>query len=115
MVSDYKLLATMSVLPLADQKFVRQQLAVLPARLNQAKERETAEMMGKLKEVSDSVVFSLYSDWSCSVSSLTDFRFYFSLEMESSSRSVFQQTCSSFRRTKLRADTTCPLGMVHEC
>ena len=50
---DYKDLAQMSVLPPADQRFVRQQLAALPARINEAREREMGEMVGKLKEVSD--------------------------------------------------------------
>ncbi len=48
---DYRELATMSDLPSQDKKVVHQALSVLPARINQAKEKELGDMMGKLKEV----------------------------------------------------------------
>jgi len=41
----------MSDLPSQDKKVVYQALSVLPARINQAKEKELGDMMGKLKEV----------------------------------------------------------------
>ena len=49
---DYKLLSGMKSLGPADRKMVAQQLKVLPARTKAAQEKETAEMWGKLKEVS---------------------------------------------------------------
>lgn len=59
------------ILPPADQRFVRQQLATLPARVSFAKEKETAEMMGKLKDVSVLLSFlsflSLSSLLACTV------------------------------------------------
>lgn len=41
----------MPELPPQDKKVVQQALSTLPARTSQAKDREMAEMMGKLKEV----------------------------------------------------------------
>ena len=41
----------MPSLPPQDKKIVQQALSTLPARINQAKEKEMGEMMGKLKEV----------------------------------------------------------------
>ena len=38
-------------LPPQDRKIVQKALSTLPARINQAKENEMGEMMGKLKEV----------------------------------------------------------------
>lgn len=49
---DYKVLAAMDKLPPDDRRIVQKALRELPARINQAKEKETAEMMGKLKDVS---------------------------------------------------------------
>lgn len=49
---DYKVLAAMEKLPPDDKHIVQKALRELPARINQAKEKETAEMMGKLKDVS---------------------------------------------------------------
>lgn len=49
---DYKALAGMDNLPTDDRKVVQKALRELPARINAARERETAEMMGKLKDVS---------------------------------------------------------------
>ena len=51
-VIDYKVLSTMNMLSPADKKLVQKQLSILPARIKVAQEKETAEMMGKLKEVS---------------------------------------------------------------
>lgn len=50
---DYKLLAKMDNVSPGDRRLVQQQLKVLPARVNEAKEKETAEMWGKLKDVSE--------------------------------------------------------------
>lgn len=50
---DYKLLAKMDNVSPGDRKLVQQQLRALPARVNEAKEKETAEMWGKLKDVSE--------------------------------------------------------------
>lgn len=49
---DYKELMKMGNLPPGDEKVVRNALRSLPARINQAKDNEMAEMMGKLKDVS---------------------------------------------------------------
>lgn len=49
---DYKQLASMSNLGLADKKLVRKQLRDLPARTKAAQEKEMGEMWGKLKDVS---------------------------------------------------------------
>lgn len=50
---DYKLLAKMDNVSPGDRKLVQQQLRALPARVSEAKEKETAEMWGKLKDVSE--------------------------------------------------------------
>lgn len=50
---DYKLLSKMDNVSPGDRKLVQQQLKALPARVNEAKEKETAEMWGKLKDVSE--------------------------------------------------------------
>lgn len=49
---DYKELIKLDNLPPGDGKVVRDALRSLPARINQAKDNEMAEMMGKLKDVS---------------------------------------------------------------
>lgn len=49
---DYKTLAKMDNVTPGDRKLVAAQLRTLPARTKAAQERETAEMWGKLKEVS---------------------------------------------------------------
>lgn len=41
----------MADLPPQDKKVVQQALSALPARINQAKDKELGDMMGKLKEV----------------------------------------------------------------
>lgn len=41
----------MSDLPPQDKEVVHQALSALPARINQAKDKELGDMMGKLKEV----------------------------------------------------------------
>ena len=48
---DYKELAKMTSLPPQDKRVVQRALASLPPRLEQAKQTEMGEMMGKLKEV----------------------------------------------------------------
>ncbi|KAH6662911.1 hypothetical protein F5X68DRAFT_218334 [Plectosphaerella plurivora] len=61
---DYKLLATMKNLAPADARIVRAQLAVLPPRVKEAQETETAEMWGKLKELGNGMLkpFGLSTD-----------------------------------------------------
>lgn len=49
---DYKALSKMTNLAPADRKIVQTQLRVLPPRTKAAQEKETAEMWGKLKDVS---------------------------------------------------------------
>lgn len=49
---DYKELSRMPNLPAQDMKVVRGAIASLPSRINAAKDKEMAEMMGKLKGVS---------------------------------------------------------------
>lgn len=51
---DYKTLAAMDNLPPDDKRVVLKALRELPARINQAREKEMSEMMGKLKDVSQS-------------------------------------------------------------
>lgn len=50
---DYKALAKMDNVGPGDRRIVAAQLRALPPRVKAAQERETAEMWGKLKEVSD--------------------------------------------------------------
>lgn len=49
---DYKVLGSMDNLPVDDRKVVQKALRELPARINTAREKEMADMMGKLKDVS---------------------------------------------------------------
>jgi len=49
---DYKELAAMDNLPPSDMKIVQKALRELPDKINKAREKEMAEMMSKLKEVS---------------------------------------------------------------
>lgn len=49
---DYKTLAAMETLPPEDRRIVQKALRELPERINGAREKEMADMMGKLKEVS---------------------------------------------------------------
>jgi tetratricopeptide (TPR) repeat protein len=49
---DYKEVLGLQIVPKADERFIQQQLTLLPLEINAAKEKEMAEMMGKLKEVS---------------------------------------------------------------
>lgn len=50
---DYKTLAKMDNVTASDRKMIQQQLRTLPAKVKQAQEKETGEMWGKLKDVSD--------------------------------------------------------------
>ncbi|KAE8145695.1 putative tetratricopeptide repeat protein 1 [Aspergillus avenaceus] len=61
---DYKLLAAMENLPPDDKCIVQKALRELPARINQAKENEMAEMMGKLKDLGNGILkpFGLSTD-----------------------------------------------------
>ncbi len=66
-LEDYKLLSTpeyLPSLPLSDQRTVRQGLVELPGRVNEAKEKEVGEMMGKLKELGNGLLkpFGLSTD-----------------------------------------------------
>lgn len=57
---DYKELTSMSTLPPDDKRIVQKALRELPAKINQAKDKEMADMMGKLKDVSSNAVSSSY-------------------------------------------------------
>ncbi|RMJ26493.1 Tetratricopeptide repeat protein 1 [Aspergillus sp. HF37] len=61
---DYKALAAMENLSPDDRKIVQKALRELPARINTAREKETAEMMGKLKELGNGILkpFGLSTD-----------------------------------------------------
>jgi hypothetical protein len=48
---DYRLLSVMSNLSVADRKIVKSQLQALPGRTKAAQEKETAEMLAKVKDV----------------------------------------------------------------
>lgn len=56
---DYRELAAVDYLPPDDKRIVQKALRQLPARINEAKEKEVGEMMGKLKDVSHSWLASL--------------------------------------------------------
>lgn len=56
---DYRELAAMDYLPPDDKRIVQKALRQLPARINEAKEKEVGEMMGKLKDVSHCWLASL--------------------------------------------------------
>lgn len=53
---DYKELASMSTLPPDDKRIVQKALRELPPKINEAKDNEMADMMGKLKDVSLSFI-----------------------------------------------------------
>lgn len=53
---DYKELASMDNLPPQDQKVVQRGLRELPPRIQAARDNEMGEMMGKLKDVSISLI-----------------------------------------------------------
>lgn len=61
---DYKALSQMTTLPPQDRKIVQKALADLPPRINQAKDKELGDMMGKLKEVGNGLLkpFGLSTD-----------------------------------------------------
>lgn len=63
---DYRELASMDTLPPDDRRIVQKALRELPAKINQAKDKEMADMMGKLKDVSSTVIFPFEAkaDWS---------------------------------------------------
>ncbi|RMZ77675.1 hypothetical protein DV738_g4282, partial [Chaetothyriales sp. CBS 135597] len=66
-LEDYQLLASpeyFNTLPTTDQRTVRQALVTLPPRVNEAKDREVGEMMGKLKELGNGILrpFGLSTD-----------------------------------------------------
>lgn len=92
---DYKELSTMDNLPAQDRKFVQKALRELPPRIHVAREKEMAEMMGKLKEVSlcpeNALALAKICSWA----------------MASSSRLAFRQTISSLSRMRKRVVTVC--------
>lgn len=55
-VADYRYLATVPDLAPLDRKAVQKALRELPPRLNTAKDKEMAEMMGKLKGLGNSIL-----------------------------------------------------------
>ncbi|RMD45088.1 hypothetical protein DV735_g176, partial [Chaetothyriales sp. CBS 134920] len=66
-LEDYQLLAGpeyFNTLPATDQRTVRQALVTLPPRVNEAKDGEVGEMMGKLKELGNGILrpFGLSTD-----------------------------------------------------
>ena len=66
-LSDYTTLsepAYFTTLPLSDQRTVRMALASLPPRVNEAKDKEMKEMMGKLKDLGNGILkpFGLSTD-----------------------------------------------------
>lgn len=66
-LEDYQMLSQaeyFSTLPTSDQKTVRLALVTLPPRVNEAKDKEMGEMMGKLKELGNGILkpFGLSTD-----------------------------------------------------
>ncbi|KAI9705427.1 MAG: hypothetical protein M1836_006182 [Candelina mexicana] len=61
---DYKALSQMPELPTADKKIVQRALVTLPPLLEEAKSKEMAEMMGKLKQLGNGILkpFGLSTD-----------------------------------------------------
>ncbi|PYI11518.1 hypothetical protein BO78DRAFT_457893 [Aspergillus sclerotiicarbonarius CBS 121057] len=61
---DYKELAGMDNLPPDDRRVVQKALRELPAKINQAREKEMGEMMGKLKDLGNGILkpFGLSTD-----------------------------------------------------
>lgn len=61
---DYKALSQTSTLPPQDKKIVQKALAGLPPRIDQAKQKEMGDMMGKLKELGNGILkpFGLSTD-----------------------------------------------------
>ncbi|GES66801.1 tetratricopeptide repeat protein 1 [Aspergillus terreus] len=61
---DYKVLAAMENLPPDERRIVQKALRELPARIGQAREKEMAEMMGKLKDLGNGILkpFGLSTD-----------------------------------------------------
>ncbi|KAK2853320.1 hypothetical protein FQN49_005188 [Arthroderma sp. PD_2] len=61
---DYKSLLQLENLPPHDQRVVKAALRELPARINEAKDKEMAEMMGKLKDLGNGLLkpFGLSTD-----------------------------------------------------
>ncbi|KAL5362031.1 hypothetical protein BJX96DRAFT_97039 [Aspergillus floccosus] len=53
---DYKVLAAMENLPPDERRIVQKALRELPARIGQAREKEMAEMMGKLKDLGNGIL-----------------------------------------------------------
>ncbi|RAL15754.1 putative tetratricopeptide repeat protein 1 [Aspergillus homomorphus CBS 101889] len=53
---DYKELAAMDNLPPDDRRVVQKGLRELPAKINQAREKDMAEMMGKLKDLGNGIL-----------------------------------------------------------
>ncbi|PGH03497.1 hypothetical protein GX51_04072 [Blastomyces parvus] len=61
---DYKALLAMGNLPVQDERVVRKALRELPGLVNSAREKEVAEMMGKLKDLGNGILkpFGLSTD-----------------------------------------------------
>ncbi|KAF7161872.1 hypothetical protein CNMCM6106_008988 [Aspergillus hiratsukae] len=61
---DYKVVAGMGILPADDKRVVQRALRELPARINEAREKEMADMMGKLKDLGNGILkpFGLSTD-----------------------------------------------------
>lgn len=61
---DYKLLASMDNLPPDDKRVVQKALRDLPEKIKKAREKEMAEMMGKLKDLGNGILkpFGLSTD-----------------------------------------------------
>lgn len=55
---DYQALVAIESISAEDKRIAQRELRELPARINQAREKEMGEMMGKLKEVCTSIVTS---------------------------------------------------------
>lgn len=72
---DYKELLQLKVLPPQDERAVRAKLVELAPRINAAREKEMAEMMGKLKDVGSSFEYPAEARLTVRISLLTERRF----------------------------------------
>jgi tetratricopeptide (TPR) repeat protein len=109
---DYKELAGMDNLPHQDKKIVQKALRELPSRVQNAREKEMADMMGKLKDVSSSREVS----WRLRIILIGLLSFLSSLVTAFLNHSGYQPIISNSSKTRRRAVIACNLSLGNrEC